>query len=113
MKAETWIFGLCSIFFVLVAPSYWFITGDHTGTTALVMTFLLTTLITFYLGAHARKMQPRPEDSFEALLAELVAGLVHRFRHAVGEDQEDVVRAQRDRAALVAGLWKQPEHGAA
>ena len=70
MKAETWIFGLCSIFFVLVAPSYWFITGDHTGTTALAMTFLLTTLITFYLGAHARKMQPRPEDRKDGEIAE-------------------------------------------
>jgi hypothetical protein len=62
MKAETWVFALCSIFFVLVAPAYWLITGDPTGTTALVMTFLLTTLISFYLGAHARKMAPRPED---------------------------------------------------
>ena len=70
MKAETWIFGLCSIFFVLVAPSYWFITGDHTGTTALVMTFLLTTLIAFYLGAHARKMTPRPEDRKDGEIAE-------------------------------------------
>ena len=70
MKAESWIFGLCSVFFVLVAPAYWLITGDHTGTTALVMTFLLTTLIFFYLYAHARKMEPRPEDRKDGEIAE-------------------------------------------
>jgi hypothetical protein len=70
MKAETWVFALCSIFFVLVAPAYWLIAGDPTGTTALVMTFLLTTLITFYLGAHSRKMAPRPEDRKDGEIAE-------------------------------------------
>jgi hypothetical protein len=70
MKAETWIFGICSIFFLVVTPAYWFISGDHTGTTALVMTFLLVTLITFYLGFHARRMEPRPEDRKEAEIAE-------------------------------------------
>jgi hypothetical protein len=70
MKAETWIFGICSIFFLVVTPSYWFISGDHTGTTALVMTFLLVTLISFYLGFHARRMEPRPEDRKEAEIAE-------------------------------------------
>jgi hypothetical protein len=70
MKAETWIFGICSIFFLVVTPAYWFISGDHTGTTALVMTFLLVTLISFYLGFHARRMEPRPEDRKEAEIAE-------------------------------------------
>ena len=41
MKAETWIFVICTAFFALVTPSYWFITGDPTGTAALVMTTLL------------------------------------------------------------------------
>ena len=70
MKSETWIFALCSAFFLVVAPAYWFISGDHTGTTALVMTFLLVTLITFYLGFHARRMEPRPEDRKEGEIAE-------------------------------------------
>ncbi|WP_312008129.1 aa3-type cytochrome oxidase subunit IV [Nocardioides alcanivorans] len=26
MKAETWLFVTCGIFFVLVAPAYWFVT---------------------------------------------------------------------------------------
>jgi hypothetical protein len=70
MKNETWVFGICTIFFVLVAPAYWLITGDPTGTTALVMTTLLTALITFYLGFHARRMEPRPEDRKEGEIAE-------------------------------------------
>ena len=70
MKNETWMFGICTIFFVLVAPAYWFISGDPTGTTALVMTTLLVALITFYLGFHARRMEPRPEDRKEGEIAE-------------------------------------------
>ncbi|GAB3990460.1 cytochrome c oxidase subunit 4 [Nocardioides marmoraquaticus] len=70
MKAETWMFASCSIFFVLVTPLYYLSSGDITGTTALVMTFLLTTLVAFYLGFHASKMQPRPEDRKDAEIAE-------------------------------------------
>jgi hypothetical protein len=70
MKAEAWIFGICTAFFLLVTPSYWFITGDPTGTSALVMTTLLTLLITFYLGIHAARMEPRPEDLKDAEIAD-------------------------------------------
>ena len=70
MKAETWLFAGCTIFFVFVAPAYWFITEEPTGTTALVMTLLLTSLITFYLGFHARRMDPRPEDRKDAEIAD-------------------------------------------
>ena len=31
MKAEAWIFAICTVFFLLVAPAYWFITEDPTG----------------------------------------------------------------------------------
>jgi hypothetical protein len=70
MKAETWIFGINSVFFLLVTPAYWFLSYDPTGTAALIMTFLLTTLVTFYLGFHASKMEPRPEDRKEAEIAD-------------------------------------------
>jgi len=73
MKSETWIFGLCTAFFLVVTPAYWFIAGDHTGTTALFMTFLLVALITFYLGFHARKITAsggRPEDRKDGEIAE-------------------------------------------
>jgi len=70
MKAEAAIFVICSVFFVLVAPAYWFITYDPTGTSALVMTALLCLLVTFYLGFHASRMDPRPEDRKDAEIAD-------------------------------------------
>jgi hypothetical protein len=70
MKAEAWIFAICTVFFLLVAPAYWFITGDPTGTSALTMTFLLTLLVTLYLGVHASRMEPRPEDRNDAEIAD-------------------------------------------
>ena len=70
MKAEAWIFAICSVFFLLVSPAYWFITYDWTGTSALTMTFLLSLLVTFYLGFHASRMEPRPEDRKDAEIAD-------------------------------------------
>ncbi len=76
MKAESWIFGICTIFFVLVTPAYWFITsasdagGDWTGTSALAMSTLLTLMVTVYLGMHAKRMDARPEDRKEAEIAD-------------------------------------------
>ena len=66
MKVEAWIFGINAAFFAIVTPSYWFISGDPTGTSALVLTTGLAALVTFYLGFHATKMDPRPEDRPEA-----------------------------------------------
>jgi hypothetical protein len=72
MKAEAWIFASCTIFLVIVTPAYWFVTdggdtgADWTGTSALAMTTLLTAMVTLYLGFHAKKMDPRPEDRKDA-----------------------------------------------
>ena len=70
MKQEAWIFGLSTIFFVIVSPAYWLISGDWTGTSALVMTTLLVAMITLYLGFHASRMDPRPEDRKEGEIAD-------------------------------------------
>ncbi|NYG56313.1 cytochrome c oxidase subunit 4 [Nocardioides perillae] len=70
MKAETWIFLITTIFLALVSPAYWFITGDWTGTSALVMTTLLTLMVAIYLGFHASRMEPRPEDRKDGEIAE-------------------------------------------
>ena len=70
MKIEAWIFGLATVFFVIVSPAYWFIARDYTGTSALVMTTLLVAMITLYLGFHAAKMDPRPEDRKDAEIAD-------------------------------------------
>src|SRR3954451_11593126 len=70
MKIEAWIFVICSIFLLVVTPAYWLIANDWTGTSALTMTFLLTTLIAFYLGFHAQRMDPRPEDRKDGEIAD-------------------------------------------
>jgi Cytochrome c oxidase subunit IV len=70
MKAETWIFAITTIFFVLVTPAYWFSSGDHTGTAALTMTSLLALMVTLYLGFHAARMEPRPEDRKDAEISD-------------------------------------------
>lgn len=76
MKSETWIFAICTVFLVLVTPAYWFVTagsdqgGDWTGTSALTMTGLLTLMVALYLGFHAKKMDPRPEDRKDAEIAD-------------------------------------------
>jgi len=76
MKSETWMFVACTIFLVLVTPAYWFITaasdegGDWTGTSALVMCTLLLAMITLYVGFHAARMDPRPEDRKDGDIAD-------------------------------------------
>ena len=70
MKAETWIFAITTVFFALVSPAYWFISGDETGTSALVMSTLLVLMVSIYLGFHASKMEPRPEDRKDAEIAD-------------------------------------------
>ncbi|GAB7004286.1 cytochrome c oxidase subunit 4 [Nocardioides sp. AN3] len=76
MKSETWIFVACTIFLVLVTPAYALVTSasehglDWTGTSALTMTTLLTGMVSLYLGFHAKRMDPRPEDRKDAEIAD-------------------------------------------
>jgi hypothetical protein len=70
MKAEAWIFVTTTIFFVLVTPAYWLITGDWTGTSALTMAALLVGMVSLYLGFHAARMEPRPEDRKDGEIAD-------------------------------------------
>ena len=70
MKAEAYVFGVCTVFFVLFAPVYWFIARDPTGTSALVMTALLGAMVTFYLAFMAKRLPLRPEDRQDAEIAD-------------------------------------------
>jgi hypothetical protein len=70
MKVEAWVFGILTLFVLIVAPIYWVMSEDPTGTTALVMTFFLALLVTFYLAITARRMDARPEDRKEAEIAD-------------------------------------------
>src|ERR687886_645048 len=67
---EARIFAIATGFFVIVTPLYWIVAGDWTGTSALVMTTLLMAMVTLYLGFHAKKMNPRPEDIKDAEIAD-------------------------------------------
>lgn len=62
MKGETYVFIGTAIFFALISPVYWLWSKDPTGTTALVVTFLLCALIGYYLLHTGRKLGDRPED---------------------------------------------------
>jgi len=70
VKSESWIIVSIAIFCALVAPIYWWITYDWTGTTALVMTTLLCALLGFYLIVVARQIPARPEDRLDAEILE-------------------------------------------
>jgi hypothetical protein len=70
MKAETWTIAACGIFFALIAPVYWVLTKDPTGSTALVMTTLLCVLLGFYLGVVAKQIPDRPEDRSDGEIAD-------------------------------------------
>ena len=70
MKVEAWVFGILSVFMLVVTPIYWLMSGDPTGTTALTMTFFLSLLVAFYLSITARRMDARPEDRKEAEIVE-------------------------------------------
>ena len=70
MKVEAWVFGILSVFVLVVTPIYWLMSEDPTGTTALVMTFFLSLLVAFYLSVTARRMDARPEDRKEAEIVE-------------------------------------------
>ena len=70
MKIEAWVFGILTVFLLVVTPIYWLMSQDPTGTTALVMTFFLSLLVAFYLSITARRMDPRPEDLKDAEIAD-------------------------------------------
>lgn len=70
MKVEGLIFAILAAFLVIVTPVYWFMSKDPTGTSALVLTFGLATLVTFYAFITSRRIQPRPEDQKDAEIEE-------------------------------------------
>jgi hypothetical protein len=70
VKVEAWIFGVLTIFFVVVTPIYWFLSKDPTGTVALTLTLLLALMISGYLALVARRIDPRPEDRTDGQVLE-------------------------------------------
>lgn len=70
MKTGGLIMASLSAFFIIVAPVYWFMSEDPTGTTALVLTLCLTLFITLYLLLVARRTGQGPEDNEDAEVSE-------------------------------------------
>jgi len=70
MRAEALIFSFLAAFLLIVTPIYWLMSGDPTGTSALVLCFFLALMITGYLALIARRMDRRPEDRKDGEIAE-------------------------------------------
>lgn len=62
MRVETLVFGFIAVFFAVVTPIYWFLSGEIAGTFALAFAGGLGLIIAVYLGITARSFEPRPED---------------------------------------------------
>jgi len=71
VRVEAGLFIILAVFFGLVTPVYWYMSEDPTGTTALVLTFGLAALVSFYLYVTSRKVHPRPEDKHDGEIEEL------------------------------------------
>jgi hypothetical protein len=71
VKVEGYIFASGIVFFGIATPIYWLLSRDPTGTAALILTFGLCFLISFYLLFTARRLPgPRPEDRGDADISE-------------------------------------------
>jgi hypothetical protein len=71
VRMEGVIFTILTVFFIIVTPISWYLSHDPTGTTALVLTFGLSALVSFYLLYTSRKVYPRPEDRLDGEIEEM------------------------------------------
>ncbi len=62
MKAERFVFAMITLFFVAVAPIYWFMTREIIGTVALLLTLAFFGMLAVFFTIQSRKIDPRPED---------------------------------------------------
>ncbi len=62
MRVEAIVIGILAAFAAVVAPIYWWLSGDWSGSSALVMTALLGILLSFFLAVLAKQIPERPED---------------------------------------------------
>jgi hypothetical protein len=64
------MFAAFAVFIVPTTAVYWHYSQDPTGTTALIMTFGLCSMIGFYLLFTAKRIDVRPEDDSNAEIAD-------------------------------------------
>lgn len=70
MRVESAVFGFIFAFLLIVSIIYGVLSGDPTGTTALVLSFCLAGMISYYLWFTSRRMEARPEDRPDADISE-------------------------------------------
>ncbi|MBA2768447.1 MAG: cytochrome c oxidase subunit 4 [Sporichthyaceae bacterium] len=70
MKVEGWLFAAGFFFFAISAVIYGLLSEEPVGTVALAFTAGLAFLIGYYLLFTARRIDPRPEDSKFAEIAD-------------------------------------------
>lgn len=70
MKVEGWLFAAGFVFFGIAAVIYGVLAEEPVGTVALAFTAGLAFLVGYYLLFTARRIDPRPEDSQTAEIAE-------------------------------------------
>lgn len=70
MKVEGWLFAAGFFFFAIAAVIYGILAEEPVGTVALAFTAGLAFLTGYYLLFTARRIDPRPEDSKTAEIAE-------------------------------------------
>ncbi len=70
MKVEGWLFAAGFFFFAISAVIYGILAEEPVGTGALAFTAGLAFLVGYYLLFTARRIDPRPEDSKFAEIAE-------------------------------------------
>jgi hypothetical protein len=62
MRVNGLIFAGMTVFFGVVTPAYWLLSGDPTGSVALLLTFGLTLMLAFYLLFVAKRMGGVPPE---------------------------------------------------
>lgn len=70
MKLEGWLFASGFFFFGIAAVIYGLLAGEPVGTVALAFTAGMSFLVGYYLLFTARRIDPRPEDSPTAEIAD-------------------------------------------
>jgi len=70
MRTEMWIFAILTVYLLIVAPIYWLMSHDPTGTTALALTFALCLMISGYLFILQARLPKRPEDRKDGEIVE-------------------------------------------
>lgn len=66
MKQESFLFCGVALFFAVTAAAYAWFSGEPAGTAALIVSFLMSSLIAFFLWVQHTRRGDRPQDRKDA-----------------------------------------------